>query len=418
MEKVEKMILNCPDCGTSINVDELMINTFRDSIRKDLTKELNRRELDLKSQQQQFNEMSQAFAEDKKHWEQRVKDQVKTEMLSKEEALKADIRKQINEEKALQLQELEDELIRKSGQLKSMNQTKAQLSRLQREMEEKESQIVMEKEEEFNKRLEQARASITTQVEQDVFLKMKEKEKLISDLKTKLEEAKRKVDQGSMQMQGEVQELEIKNILQEAFPWDEISQSKKGANGADILQMVKTKKGAQIGQIYYESKRTQAFSEKWIPKFKQDNLSVKAEVLVLVTQTLPKGIERYGLIDDVWVCDFNSVKELSLVLRYGLLKVYSVLEHQHGAKEKSELLYQYITSNEFKNIFESIIAGFKSIQESHYNERLKIKRLWIEREKQLTHILNNLVEHYGSLRDIGGDSIQEIKMFEFVKMAG
>lgn len=418
MEKVEKMILNCPDCGTSINVDELMINTFRDSIRKDLTKELNRRELDLKSQQQQFNEMSQAFAEDKKHWEQRVKDQVKTEMLSKEEALKADIRKQINEEKALQLQELEDELIRKSGQLKSMNQTKAQLSRLQREMEEKESQIVMEKEEEFNKRLEQARASITTQVEQDVFLKMKEKEKLISDLKTKLEEAKRKVDQGSMQMQGEVQELEIKNILQEAFPWDEISQSKKGANGADILQMVKTKKGAQIGQIYYESKRTQAFSEKWIPKFKQDNLSVKAEVLVLVTQTLPKGIERYGLIDDVWVCDFNSVKELSLVLRYGLLKVYSVLEHQHGAKEKSELLYQYITSNEFKNIFESIIAGFKSIQESHYNEQLKIKRLWIEREKQLTHILNNLVEHYGSLRDIGGDSIQEIKMFEFVKMAG
>ncbi len=190
MEKVEKMILNCPDCGTSINVDELMINTFRDSIRKDLTKELNRRELDLKSQQQQFNEMSQAFAEDKKHWEQRVKDQVKTEMLSKEEALKADIRKQINEEKALQLQELEDELIRKSGQLKSMNQTKAQLSRLQREMEEKESQIVMEKEEEFNKRLEQARASITTQVEQDVFLKMKEKEKLISDLQTKLEEAK------------------------------------------------------------------------------------------------------------------------------------------------------------------------------------------------------------------------------------
>lgn len=417
MEKVEKMMLNCPECGSSINVDELMINTFRDSIKKDLTDELKSRESDLKSQQQLFNEMSKQFADDKKHWEQRVKEQVETEMLSKEESLKQRIRKEINDEKALELQELENELIRKSTQLKSMNQTKAQMARLQREMEEQEARIVMEKEEEFNLRLEKARASISLRAERDQFLKMKEKEKLISDLKTKLEEAKRKVDQGSMQMQGEVQELEIKNILQEAYPYDEISQSKKGANGADILQLVKTKKGASIGNIYYESKRTQAYSDKWIPKLKQDNLMVKAEILVLVTQSLPKGIERYGLVDDVWVCDFNSVKELSLVLRYGLLKVYSVIEHQHGAKEKSELLYAYITSNEFKNIFESIIAGFKTIQESHYSEQVKIKRLWVEREKQLSHILSNLVEHYGSLRDIGGDSIGEIKMFEFLKIA-
>lgn len=416
--KLQNKNLNCPECGTQIDVDALMISQFRDSIRKDLRDEMYEREQELQSKQDEFEEMSKSFAKERADLEKRVQEQVNERMSTREAEIKLEIGRKVQEETAVQLQGLEDELIRKSKQLKNANKDKADLVRLQRELEEQEARIVLQKEQELTKRLDEAKEFIREQVAQENQLRMKEKEKLISDLKSKLDEAKRKVEQGSMQMQGEIQELEIIDILQNAYPFDEISQSKKGANGADILQQINTQYGVRIGSIYYESKRTQAYSDKWIPKLKNDNLSVKADILVLVTETLPKGITKWGVVDDVWVCDMASVKELSLVLRYGLLKVYAVAQNQHQAKEKSELLYQYITSDEFKNLFENIVRGFKSIQESHQNEQLKIKRLWVEREKQLQQILSNLVEHYGSLRNIGGDSMVEIQMFEFLKQAG
>lgn len=410
--------LSCPQCGTHIDVDALIISQFRDSIRKDLKDEMNEREQELQSKQDEFNEMSKSFEKDKADLDKRVQEQV-TEGLSKREAeIKLEIARSVQAETAGQLQELEDQLVAKSKQLKSANKDKAELVRLQRELEEQEARIVLQKEQELTKRLDEAKEFIREQVSQENQLRMKEKEKLISDLKTKLDEAKRKVEQGSMQMQGEIQELEIIDILRNAYPFDEVSQSKKGANGADILQVVSTQLGSKIGQIYYESKRTQTYSDKWIPKLKNDNLSIKADILVLVTETLPKGITKWGIVDDVWVCDMNSVKELSLVLRYGLLKVYSVTQTQHHSKEKSELLYRYITSDEFKNLFENIIHGFKSIQDTHQNEKLKVQRLWVEREKQLHQILSNLIEHYGSLREIGGDAVVEIQIFEFLKQVG
>jgi hypothetical protein len=416
--KLQNKNLNCPECGTQIDVDALMISQFRDSIRKDLRDEMYEREQELQSKQDEFNEMSKSFAKERADLEKQVQEQVNERMSTREAEIKLEIGRKIQEETAVQLQGLEDELIRKSKQLKNANKDKADLVRLQRELEEQEARIVLQKEQELTKRLDEAKEFIREQVAQENQLRLREKEKLISDLKSKLDEAKRKVEQGSMQMQGEIQELEIIDILQNSYPFDDIAQSKKGANGADILQQINTQYGVRIGSIYYESKRTQAYSDKWIPKLKNDNLSVKADILVLVTETLPKGITKWGIIDDVWICDMASVKELSLVLRYGLLKVYAVAQNQHQAKEKSELLYQYITSDEFKNLFENIVRGFKSIQESHHNEQLKIKRLWVEREKQLQQILSNLVEHYGSLRNIGGDSMVEIQMFEFIKQAG
>lgn len=417
-KELQNKNLNCPECGTQIDVDALMISQFRDSIRKDLRDEMNERELELQSKQDEFDEMSRSFAKDKADLEKRVQEQVSEQLSTREAEIKLEIGRKVQEETAIQLQGLEDELVKKSKQLKAANKDKAELIRLQRELEEQEARIVLQKEQELTKRLDEAREYIREQVANESQLKMKEKEKLIADLKTKLDEAKRKVEQGSMQLQGEIQELEIIDILQNAYPFDEITQSKKGANGADILQAVNTQFSVRIGNIYYESKRTQAYSDKWIPKLKNDNLSIKADILVLVTETLPKGMNKWGIVDDVWVCDMNSVKELSLVLRYGLLKVFAVAQTQHKSKEKSELLYTYITSDEFKNLFENIVRGFKSIQESHHNEQLKIKRLWIEREKQLQQILSNQVEHYGSLRDIGGDSVVKIQMFEFLKQAG
>lgn len=273
-----------------------------------------------------------------------------------------------------------------------------------------ESQL-LPKEKEITERIEQ-------KVRNENVLQLREKEAVIADLKIKIDEMKRKADQGSMQLQGEVQEQEILELLSDFHPYDEISQSKKGTNGADILQIVRTKNGAECGKIYYESKRTKSWSNEWIKKFKQDNINTKADILVLVTHSLPKNIQRYGIVDGIWVCNFGDVKELSLVLRYGLLKLQSIVINQEGKGTKMEALYKYLTSEDFKSVFESIIEGFKNIQDSHHSEKVKIQRVWKEREKVLEQILLNSVEFYGSIRGIAGSAIPEIKMLSDLRQEG
>ena len=408
-----KIKMNCPNCGSVFNVDELLVSQFEESIKKDLKAELKDKEAELNNEKTELKKLTIQLAKEKEELEISVQEKIKSQLLLKEESLKEAIRKEINNEKSLQLQDLESELIKKSAQLKDLNGTKAQLERLRREMEEAETRIVLEKEKEFSERLEQARNSIKEQTQQESFLKIKEREKVIEDLKNKLDEAKRQAEQGSMQLQGQIQELEIIELLREFHPYDEITQSKTGTNAADVLQVVRTQSGSECGKIYYESKRTKAWSNEWVSKFKQDNITTKADILVLVTNALPKDIQRYGIIDGVWICSFNDVKELSLVLRFGLLKLQQVAITQHGKESKMESLYRYLTSEDFKNVFESILEGFKTLQDSHNSEKLKMQRLWKEREKVLEKILSNSVEFYGSIKGIAGAAIPEFKSLEF-----
>lgn len=405
--------MKCPNCSSTINVDELLISQFSDSIRKDLQAELSRKEAELNQERADFKLLSEQLSKEKTEIDDIVSQRVKATLHSKEEQIKESIRKELNEEKSNQLQELENELIKKSSQLRELNGTKAQLERLRREMEEQEAKIILDKEKELTERLEQARSTIKEQVQQESFLKLKEREKVIEDLKRKLDEAKTQAEQGSMQLQGEIQELQIIELLQEFHPYDEITQSKKGANAADILHVVKTASGAECGKIYYESKRTKSWSNDWIKKFKQDNVNTKADILVLVTNALPKDIQRYGIIDGVWICSFTDVKELSLVLRYGLLKLQSIAITQQGKETKMEALYKYLTSEDFKSVFESILEGFKAIQDSHHSEKLRMQRFWKEREKVLEKVLSNSIEFYGSIKGIAGAAIPEIQMLDY-----
>jgi hypothetical protein len=250
------------------------------------------------------------------------------------------------------------------------------------------------------------------EVRQESLLNLREKEKVITDMKGQLGSALRKAEQGSQQLQGEVQELEIINILRDLYPHDKIEQSKKGANAADIMQVVKLQDGSTCGKIYLESKRCKSWSYDWIEKLKIDNLTAKADILVLVTSVLPKDIQRFGNIDGVWVCSFNEIKELSLVLRFGLIKVHSVISTQDNKEAKMQALYDFLISEEFKNLFESIISGYKTIQKSHADEKLKMLRLWKEREKSIDLVLANTITFYASLKGIVGTSVPEIEMLQ------
>ncbi|MEI9912389.1 MAG: DUF2130 domain-containing protein [Bacteroidota bacterium] len=235
---------------------------------------------------------------------------------------------------------------------------------------------------------------------------MKELEKQLDDQKKLADEMRRKAEQGSMQLQGEVQETALEEMLRTAFPFDLIAEVGKGVRGADCVQVVRNNFGQECGKIIYESKRTNAFAADWIEKLKADMRSQGAEIAVIVTKTMPKDMDGFGIKDGVWVCSFTEVKALAGVLRDGVVRVFNAAKNNENKGDKMTLLYGYLTSNEFAEQWKAIREGFMSMKLSIQKERDAMEKLWKAREKQLEKVLLNAAHVRGSIEGIAGmDSV-------------
>ena len=224
-----------------------------------------------------------------------------------------------------------------------------------------------------------------------------------------VEEMRRKAEQGSMQMQGEVQELAVEEILRSMFPVDLIEEVGKGIKGADVIHTVRNRIGTDFGKILYESKRTKTFVQDWISKLKADALIVKADLLVIITEALPEGIEKIGQRDGVWICTYSDFKGLVIVLRENLIKIAEAYSSQTNKGEKMQMLYDYLTSNEFLLQVSAIVEGFSNLQDSYIREKRAMERIWKEREKRLEKVLLNTNHFIGSIKGIAGTSIPQLK---------
>ena len=261
----------------------------------------------------------------------------------------------------------------------------------------------------LTERLQHETESIQRRESERVDLKLKERDDLIGSLSKQVEEMRRKAEQGSMQMQGEVQELAIEEILRNLFPVDLIEEVGKGVRGADTVHTVRNRFGVDCGKILYESKRTKTFVQDWIPKLKADALTVKADVLVIITEALPEGIDKIGQKDGVWICTYFDFKGLVIVLRESLVKISEAYSSQTNKGEKMQMLYDYLTSNEFLFQISAIVEGFSSLQDSYVREKRAMERIWKEREKQLEKVLLNTNHFIGSIKGIAGTSIPQLK---------
>jgi len=393
--------IKCPKCGTDINVSEVLYHQLQDQIKKGFAQ----KEIDFEAEKESFKKEKEKFDEE-------VKIEVRKQLKTEKTTLEKSIRTQVEDEKSEELKILQEELKQKSDQVKEFNRTKAEIERLKREKDELKDLMELEKEKAISEKSQEIKTKARKEADEENYLKIKEKEKIIQDLTSKLDEAKRKAEQGSGQLQGEVQELEIEKMLLELYPFDIIEEIKKGQRGADIIQKVRTNQGIDCGKIYYESKRTKNFDNGWLKKLRDDNLTVKADVLILVTETMPENADNFLLKDGVWICSFSEVKGLSLVLRQSVLQVHSVAVTQHGKETKTEMLYNYLISQEFRGQFEAIIEGYKALHDNYHDERVKMQKIWKEREKQLEKIITNAVNVYGSFKGIAGSSIPDIKMLE------
>ncbi|TAF53374.1 MAG: DUF2130 domain-containing protein [Sphingobacteriia bacterium] len=238
--------------------------------------------------------------------------------------------------------------------------------------------------------------------DQEYLLKIKELEKQKEDQHKLIEEMKRRAEQGSMQMQGEVQELLLEEMLRQTFPFDSIEEVGKGVRGADCIQVVRNPLGNPSGKIIYESKRTTAFSQEWIEKLKSDMRQQGADVAVIVTQTFPKDMERFGEKDGVYICNFMEVRSVALLLRNALLKLADARRSQENKGDKMVMLYDYLTGSEFGEQWKAIREGFMSMKLSIQKERDAMEKLWKAREKQLEKVMLNAAHIRGSVEGIAG----------------
>ncbi|MNS63399.1 hypothetical protein D3C72_964900 [compost metagenome] len=307
---------------------------------------------------------------------------------------------------------MEKELSEKSEKIRELNKMEGEIAKLQREKLEMKDAIQAEAEKQLNAQLALEREKIRKQEDDKNELKFKELQKQLEEQKKLTEEMKRKQEQGSMQLQGEVMELAIEEWLANNFPLDSIDEIKKGANGADCLQVVNTREHQNCGSIYYESKRTKAFQPSWIEKFKNDIRTKRANIGVLVTEVMPSGMDRMGMRDGIWICTYEEFKGLSAVLRQSLIQINQAVQAQENKGDKMSMLYDFLTSNEFRLQIEGIVEGFTQMQSDLDSEKRAMQRIWKQREKQIEKVVHNTLGMYGSIRGIAGNAVQSVKALE------
>lgn len=318
------------------------------------------------------------------------------------------VRKKISAEMEMKLKDSANESEELKKQNKLFQEQILDTNKLIRQLKtEREQQQI-----EFEKKLAQEEAKLIGEVqkktEEEYKFKMMEKDKKIQDAMKMVEDYKRKLEQGSQQMQGEVLELALEEMLKKEFPLDEIQPVPKGINGADIMQIVKSQGGTKCGMIIWETKRTKAWSNQWVSKLKGDQRSVNAELAVLVSEVVPDGIKHFGLNDGIWVCKFDFLLGLAYALRSQLIEVTTIKSVQMGQQGKMEHLYSYITSTEFRHRVEAIIEAFTNMQDEIEKERRWFAQKWSREEKNLRRVMDTTIGMHGDLQSIMGKSIGEL----------
>ncbi|AEV34511.1 hypothetical protein Oweho_3563 [Owenweeksia hongkongensis DSM 17368] len=404
--------ISCPNCGTIIDVQDILSHQLEDEIKKKYQNQLNAERDKFKTQQEDLDKAKAAFEETKRKENELFQERLQKQLSDERKTIEAKLKAKLSEEQEEQFKALQNELNEKSEQLKELNRSKAEIERLKRENSEVKEAVEAEAQKKLNEIILQEKERIRKAEEDKNELRLKELQKKLQDQIDLTEQMKRKQEQGSMQLQGEVQELAIEEWLASNFPLDSIEEIKKGARGADCIQVVNTRAMANCGKIYYESKRTKDFQAGWIEKFKADMRDKEADLGVLVTEAMPSDMERMGLKDGVWICSFAEFKGLSAVLRESVIQISKVVVSQEGKGDKMHMLYDFLTSNTFRMQVEAIVEGFSQMKNDLESEKRSMARIWKQREKQIDKVVTNTIDMYGSIKGIAGNAVQSVRALE------
>ena len=404
--------IKCPNCNTSIDIDVVLNQQAEDKYKKAFDEKLQLANVEFVKQKEALALQQKDF-EDKKAKENELFQKRLDQKIEEEKVrISAEQGKKIKEEFEQQLKSQTEELEKRKQENVALKQKELDFLKRENELKEKEQEIELQLQRKLNEERELLKEKIAKQEQEKNDLRFREYEKKLEQTQKALEEAQRKASQGSMQLQGEVQELALESLLKEAFPFDLIEEVGKGSKGADCVQTVRNNFGQVCGKILFESKRTPAFGGDWFEKLKADMRAITADIAVIVTQTMPKDMEQFGEKNGIWICTFSEVRALVHVLRSTILKVFAVSKSQENKGDKMQLLYDYLTSNEFGEQWKAVREGFLAMRHSIDTERTQMEKLWKAREKQLDKILLNASHISGSVEGIAGTENIDIKLLD------
>ena len=405
-------MVKCPHCHEEFDVQGILTQQLESDIKLKYEQQSKADRKKMEAEAEVFAKAKEDFEQAKKKENELFQDRLTKQLAADRKNLEAELKNKLQDENSEVLKSMQEELNEKSLQLKELNRAKADIEKLKREKDEMKETLEAESQTRLNEIISLEKEKIKRVEEERNEMKMRELLKQLEDQKKLTSEMRRKQEQGSMQMQGEILELAIEEWLTSEFPLDTIEEIKKGARGGDCIQMVNTRDAANCGRIYYESKRTKEFQSNWIEKFKNDMREKGVDIGVIVTEAMPAGMERMGQINGIWICKFEDFKSLAAILRESLIRVSLALVSQENKGDKMTMLYDFLTSSEFRMRIEAIVEGFTQMKAGLETEKRAMLKIWKEREKQIEKVVINTIEMYGSVKGIAGNAIQSVAALE------
>ena len=405
---MEQGKITCPNCGEEFEMSDALTGRIREHLRGELLKEVSRREGELKKKTAALKAQEEQISKSREAIDEEIETKLKARLADAEKKAAKKLERQYAE----QFKDLQGAIEEKDAAIKTFRDQELELRKKQRRLEEATESLELDVARKLDQEREKIRGEAEKKMDAAHRLKDLEKDKVINDLKTSLEDMKRKAEQGSMETQGEVLEQDFEDQLKSFFVHDDIQPVPKGIRGADLIQTVRTTMGAESGVLLWETKNTKAWSSAWIPKLKDDMIEVRASIAILVSVVLPDGINRFGPVEGVWVSDPLCAIPLAAALREQLMAISRERTASIGKNEKMETLYQYLAGVEFKQKIEGIVEAFTSMQDQLNRERRAMERHWKQREKEIERVVKNTVGLYGDMQGIIGGQIPAIPALE------
>jgi len=404
----------CPHCKNEVKLTESLAAPLVDSVRKDYERKLVEKDTQLADRERLVGEAKTELAQGYADLNIKVAEKLKVERVRIEEeatrqataTMAADM-----DRWSRQVTELKGVLLEKDKKLVAAQEIELKMARKERELEDAKREMELNIERQVNLGLDAARSKAKAEAEEQLKLKVMEKEETIASMGRQIEDLKRKAEQGSQQLQGEVQEMQLEAVLKDLCPYDVITPVAKGEHGGDIIQKVMTAAGELAGTVIWESKRTKAWNHTWLPKLRDDQRAAKADVAILVSTVLPTGVEKFSAdyIDGIWVIALSVVRPMAIAMRHQLLEVAGAKRAAEGQGTKMEMVYDYLTGPRFRQRVQAIVEAFSGMKEDLDRERKAIMKQWAKREEQIERVMQSTVGMYGDLQGIAGKAVKEVE---------
>ena len=416
--------ITCPNCKTEIRLTESLAAPLIETTRKQFQQQLAQKDDEIAKREQSILEKERQLTIAKNKLDEQVASQVEDQLkidrarITAEESRKS---KQAFandlEQRSREVAELQAILKSQEAKLTEAQKTQADLLRKQRELDDAKRELDLTIEKRVQEGLSVTRQQARKEAEDEQRLKVLEREQTIAAMQKQIEDLKRRSEQGSQQLQGEVQELELENLLRNKFPVDAIEPVPKGEFGGDVLHRVVGLNGQPSGTILWEFKRTKNWSDSWLVKLRDDQRAAKAEIAVIVSQVLPKGVETFDLVEGIWVTHPRAALPVAMILRQSLLELALARQANQGQQTKTDMVYQYLTGPRFRLRVEAIVEAFSTMQEELDREKRVIMKQWAKRGEQIERVMGATVGMYGDLQGIAGKSLQEIEGLELKSLS-